>query len=37
MASHGVLPFLKDAFIQHKVKGSDHAPVGVDLDDGILD
>lgn len=35
MASHGVAPFLKDAFIQHKVKGSDHAPVGVDLDDAV--
>jgi exodeoxyribonuclease-3 len=36
MASHGVAPFLQGAFIQHEVKGSDHAPVGVDLDDAIV-
>ncbi len=35
LASHGVKPFLKDAFISDKVKGSDHAPVGVDLDDDV--
>jgi exodeoxyribonuclease-3 len=36
MASHGVVPFLQGAFIQHSIKGSDHAPVGVDLDDAVV-
>jgi exodeoxyribonuclease-3 len=36
LASQAVRPFLESAFIQGKVKGSDHAPVGVDLNEGVL-
>jgi exodeoxyribonuclease III len=36
MASHGVLPYLRGAFIQAAVKGSDHAPVGIDVDDAVV-
>jgi exodeoxyribonuclease III len=36
LASPGVLPYLKGAFIESKVKGSDHAPVGVEVDDAIV-
>ena len=36
MASLGASRFLKDAFILKDVGGSDHAPVGVDLDDNVL-
>jgi len=36
LASLGASRFLKDAFILKDVKGSDHAPVGVDLDDNVL-
>lgn len=32
LASPGVLPHLRDAFIHAHVLGSDHCPVGVDLD-----
>ncbi len=32
LASEAVRPFLRDAFIQPYVFGSDHCPVGVDLD-----
>ena len=35
LASAGVRPFLKGAFISDAVKGSDHAPVGVDLADDV--
>jgi exodeoxyribonuclease-3 len=34
-ASPGAAPYLRGAFIQHAVKGSDHCPVGVDVDDAI--
>ena len=36
LASPGVLPFLRKAEIHHKVKGSDHCPVSVDLDPSVL-
>lgn len=36
LASPGALPFVRDAFIHPHVLGSDHCPVGVDLDDGVL-
>lgn len=35
LASQAVQPFLEGAFIHSAVKGSDHAPVGVDLQDGV--
>lgn len=34
--SHALLPNLKDAFIQPKVTGSDHCPIGLDLDSTFL-
>jgi exodeoxyribonuclease-3 len=34
-ASPGALPFVRRAFIHPQVMGSDHCPVGVDLDPGI--
>jgi exodeoxyribonuclease-3 len=36
LASPGAAPHLAGAFIHHKVKGSDHCPVGVDVDDAIV-
>jgi exodeoxyribonuclease-3 len=36
LASPAALPFLKSAFIQHEVIGSDHCPVGVDLAAEVL-
>lgn len=36
LASSAAMPFVKDAFIQPQVLGSDHCPVGVDLDAAIL-
>lgn len=36
LASPGAEPHLRGAFIQCNVKGSDHCPVGVDVDDAIL-
>lgn len=35
-ASPGAMPFVKGAFILPQVLGSDHCPIGVDLDDAIL-
>jgi exodeoxyribonuclease-3 len=35
-AAPEAMPFVKSAFIQPKVKGSDHCPVGVDLSSEIL-
>jgi exodeoxyribonuclease-3 len=35
LASQAVQPFLAGAFILGAVTGSDHAPVGVDLMDGV--
>jgi exodeoxyribonuclease-3 len=29
------LPFLRDAFLRPQVLGSDHCPVGVDLDPAV--
>ena len=36
LASPGAMPFVKNAFILKEVEGSDHCPVGVDVDDGIF-
>jgi exodeoxyribonuclease-3 len=36
LASPGVMPYLREAMIETRVKGSDHAPVGVDLDDTVV-
>ena len=36
LASPGAMPFLRDAFIHSDVMGSDHCPVGVDVDPAIL-
>jgi exodeoxyribonuclease III len=36
LASPGALPFLRDAFIDAQVLGSDHCPVGVKLDSAVL-
>ncbi|HEY1100604.1 MAG TPA: exodeoxyribonuclease III, partial [Myxococcota bacterium] len=36
LASLGASRFLKDAWILKDVKGSDHAPVGVDLDPSVV-
>jgi exodeoxyribonuclease III len=35
LASPGAAPHLKGAFIHAHVQGSDHCPVGVDVDDAI--
>lgn len=36
LASPGAAPYLRGAFIQCNVMGSDHCPVGVDIDDAAL-
>ncbi|HRE92006.1 MAG TPA: exodeoxyribonuclease III, partial [Myxococcota bacterium] len=36
LASPGAMPHLRDAFIHAHVVGSDHCPVGVDLDPAVL-
>lgn len=36
LASTEAMPFVKNAFILPQVEGSDHCPVGVDVDDAIL-
>ena len=36
LASEGVMPFLREAFIDDQVFGSDHCPVGVVLDASVL-
>ena len=36
LASPNLRPFLRAAFIQPQVMGSDHAPIGVDLDPGVF-
>jgi exodeoxyribonuclease-3 len=36
LASPEAMRFVRDAFIERSVRGSDHAPVGVDVDDTIL-
>ena len=37
MVSKAALPFLRGAFIHPRVTGSDHVPVGVDVDPAIFD
>ncbi|MEM7609064.1 MAG: exodeoxyribonuclease III [Myxococcota bacterium] len=37
LASPGVMPFLQRAAIDSKVMGSDHCPIHVDLDPGVLE
>lgn len=37
LASKAALPFLRGAFIHPRVTGSDHVPVGVDVDPAIFD
>ena len=37
MVSKAALPFLRGAFIHPKATGSDHVPVGVDMDPAIFD
>lgn len=36
LASPGALPYLRDAIHSPEVRGSDHCPVGVEVDDSIL-
>jgi exodeoxyribonuclease-3 len=36
LASKGAMPFVRRAFIQKKVTGSDHCPIGVDVDPAIV-
>jgi exodeoxyribonuclease-3 len=36
LASPGAMPFVRSAFIQNAVLGSDHCPVGVELDPAIV-
>lgn len=36
LASPGAMPFLTAACIETTVQGSDHCPIGVDLDDSVL-
>lgn len=36
LASPGAMPFINDAFHCPEVKGSDHCPIGVDVEEGIL-
>ncbi len=37
LASPGALPFLADAFIHDHVQGSDHCPIGIDLDPAVME
>lgn len=37
LASPAAMPFVRRAFIQTDVRGSDHCPVGVDVDDAIVE
>lgn len=36
LASPSAMPFVRNAFIEPHVRGSDHCPIGVDLDPGIF-
>ena len=36
LASPGAMKYVQDAFILSDVLGSDHCPLGVDLDDAVL-
>lgn len=35
LCSEGVMPHVRQAFIHKDVKGSDHCPVGIDVDDSV--
>jgi len=37
LASPSAMPFVRDAFIEPDTLGSDHCPIGVDLDPGIFE
>jgi exodeoxyribonuclease III len=37
LASPGAERYLRRAFIQREVTGSDHCPVGVEVDDAIVE
>jgi exodeoxyribonuclease-3 len=37
LASPSAMAYVKHAFIEPHVKGSDHCPIGVDLDPAIFD
>jgi len=37
LASPSAMPFVRNAFIEPDVQGSDHCPIGVDLDPAIFD
>ena len=37
LASPSAMPFVRNAFIEPEVLGSDHCPVGVDLDPAIFE
>ena len=37
LASKGAMPFVRGALLETNVRGSDHCPVGVDLDPAVLD
>jgi len=37
LASQSAMPFVRKAFIQTRTRGSDHCPVGVDLDPAIFE
>ena len=37
LASEGAMPFVKKATIHPEVRGSDHCPIGVDVDSAIAD
>jgi exodeoxyribonuclease-3 len=37
LASPSAMPFLRDAFIEPHVQGSDHCPIGIDLDPAVFD
>ena len=37
LASPSAMPFVRSAFIEPHVKGSDHCPIGVDLDPAVFD
>lgn len=36
LASPALMPFVRSAVIEYQVRGSDHVPVGVELDDAVL-
>ncbi|MNY82721.1 Exodeoxyribonuclease [compost metagenome] len=36
LVSEALVPFVKDAYILSEVRGSDHCPVVLELDDALL-